>query len=264
MAVLLFVIGAIFAVRWRQRRSAAIGYLSLTYFVYVFGALFAGYGHIIYTSYWSLILMDSLFPPALTYALTGYFIPFGFVAILFSTFNNLATWLVYHVWGYTMLLIYQWSASLIAAAIGHLFIFLFTLSAFKEVKAKYVAPYGVFIGAVIFVLIANTNITINWFLAFGVGLVTQGLLIYYSIKAMRLTDSKLYKRGFLLVSLTAVLFILFFGCYLIDSILGGWTIFLFIGWTLVLISAIPTYVGYVLPDWFRRRYEKPKPKPKSK
>lgn len=63
MAVLLFVIGAIFAVRWRQRRSAAIGYLSLTYFVYVFGALFAGYGHIIYTSYWSLILMDSLFPP---------------------------------------------------------------------------------------------------------------------------------------------------------------------------------------------------------
>ncbi|MEX2752387.1 MAG: hypothetical protein Q6366_010945 [Candidatus Freyarchaeota archaeon] len=87
------------------------------------------------------------------------------------------------------------------------------------------------------------------------GLVTQGLLIYYSIKAMRITDSKVYKRGFLLVSFTAVLFITFFLSYLLDSLLGGWTIFLFVGWTLVMISATPTYIGYILPDWFRKRYE---------
>jgi hypothetical protein len=230
--------------------------------VYVFGALFAAYGHIIYTGYWSLILMDSLFPALPTYLLTGDLIPFGLVAISFTTFSNLVTWIILQSWSYPIFLIYQWSASLIAAAIGHLFIFLFTLSAFKEVKAKYVAPYGVFIGVVIFLLLVNTNITINWFFAFALGLVTQGILIYYSIKAMRLTDSKLYKRGFLLISFTAVLFILFFASYLLDSILGGWTIFLFVGWTLALISAIPTYVGYLLPDWFRRRYEKPKEKRK--
>ena len=226
--------------------------------MFIFGTLFAACGHIIYTKYWGLILLDYAWVP---YLLTGYVIPLD-IPRIFSIFDPTTLSIVLHVEGYPKTLIYQWSASLIFAAIGHLFIYLFTLSAFKEVNKKYVAPYAVFISAVIFVLLVNLNITINWVLAFAVGLVTQGLLIYYSIRAMRLTDSKLYKRGFLLVSFTAVLFILFLGCYLLDSLLGGWTIFLFVGWTLILISAVPTYVGYVLPDWFRKRYEKPKQKSK--
>jgi hypothetical protein len=262
ITVLLFVIGVVFTIRWREKRSPAIKYFALTYFSYLFGALFAAYGHTIYTQYWSIILMDSFFPPLPTYLLTGYFIPFGLVAITFTTFSNLVTWIVYQTVSYPIFLIFQWSISLIAAMVGHLFLFLFTLSAFKEVKAKYVAPYVVLIAAVIFVLVVNMNITLNWLLAFAVGLVTQGLLIYYATKAMRLTESKLYKRGFLLVSFTAVLFILFFASYLVDSLLGGWTIFLFVGWTLALISAVPTYVGYLLPGWFRRIYEKPKEKRK--
>ena len=196
----------------------------------------------------------------LIYLVTGYFIPFGLVAMVFTTFNNMVTWIVFSMESYPIFLIFQWSASLMAGVVGHLFIYLFVLSAFKEVKRKFVAPYAVFIGAVIVVLIVNGAVTINWFLAFTVGLVTQSLLIYYSIKAMRLTDSKLYKRGFQLMSLTAVIFILFFASYLIDNLLGGWTIFLFVGWTLALTSAVPTYIGYVLPDWFRKRYEKPKQK----
>nr|MDO8080796.1 hypothetical protein [Candidatus Freyarchaeota archaeon] len=258
IAVLLLVIGVIFAVRWREKRSAALKYLALTYFVFIFGALFAAYGHTIYTKYWGLMILDYAWVP---YLLTGYIIPLNIPRAILI-FDPTVLSIVLHFEGYPTTLVYQWSASLIAAAIGHLFIYLFTLSAFKEVKRKYVAPYAIFIGAVIFVLIVNLYITINWFLAFTVGLVTQGTLIYYAIKAMRLTESKLYKRGFLLISFTAVIFILFFGCYLVDSLLGGWTIFLFVGWTLVLISAIPTYVGYVLPDWFRRRYEKPKQKAK--
>jgi hypothetical protein len=227
--------------------------------MFIFGTLFAAYGHIIYTKYWGLLLLDYAWIP---YLLTGYIIPIN-IPRIFNIFDPTTLSIVLHVEGYPTTLVYQWSASLIFAAIGHLFIYLFTLSAFKEVKRKYVAPYAIFIGAVIFVLLVNLNITINWGLAFTVGLVTQGLLIYYSIKAMRLTESKLYKRGFLLVSFTAVLFILFFACYLLDSLLGGWTIFLFVGWTLVLISAIPTYIGYVLPEWFRRRYEKPKERKKQ-
>jgi hypothetical protein len=251
MAVLLLAFGVVFAVRYRERKRAAIKYLALTYIMFTFGALFAAYGHLIYTKYWSLILMDYLLPSILT----GYFVPFEFGRI-FLIFDWLNTQLVYNLEGYFLLLVYQWSASLIAAAIGHLFIYLFTLEAFKEVKRKYVAPYIIFLGVVISSLLINIeNITTNWALAFALGLVTQGLLIYYAIKAMRLTDSKLYKRGFLLVSFTAVLFILFFASYLIDSVTGGWTIFLFVGWTLALISAVPTYIGYLLPDWFRRRYE---------
>lgn len=250
MAVLLFAFGVVFAVRYRERKRAAIKYLALTYIMFTFGALFAAYGHLIYTKYWALILMDYLLP----YMLTGFFVPFelGRIVLLF---DRITLTLVYYLEGYPLFLVYQWSAALIAAMIGHLFIFLFTLEAFKEVKKRYVAPYIVFLGVVIAFLLGNEYITFNWFLAFVLGLITQGLLIYYAIKAMRITDSKLYKRGFLLVSFTAVLFILFFLSYLIDSVTGGWSIFLFVGWTLALVSAVPTYIGYLLPDWFRRRYE---------
>ncbi len=251
MAVLLLAFSIIFAVRYRQKQRKAIRYLSLTYLMFTFGALFAAYGHLIYTKYWGLILMDYTLVPFL---LTGYFIPLDFVRPVLL-FDQLTLSLVLHAEGYPIFLVYQWSAALIAAAIGHLFIYLFTLEAFKEVKRKYVVPYLIFLGVVIAFLIGNINITFNWFLAFTLGLVTQGLLIYYAIKAMRLTDSKVYKRGFLLVSFTALLFILFFMSYLVDSLIGGWTIFLFVGWTLALISAVPTYIGYILPDWFRKRYE---------
>ncbi|MEM3586857.1 MAG: hypothetical protein QXO71_05980, partial [Candidatus Jordarchaeaceae archaeon] len=219
MAVLLLIIGIIFTVRWREKQSAALKYLALTYFMFIFGTLFAAYGHIIYTKYWFLLWLDYTWIP---YLLTGYVIPIDIPRII-TIFDRTTLSIVINFEGYLTTLIYQWSASLIFAAIGHLFIYLFTLSAFKEVNRKYVIPYAVFIGAVILILMVNLNITINWMLAFTVGLVTQGILIYYSIKAMRLTESKLYKRGFLLVSFTAVLFVLFFGCYLLDSLLGGWT-----------------------------------------
>ena len=250
IAVLLLTFAGIFAMRYWAKQRTAVKYLSLTYLMFTFGALFAAYGHLIYTKYWSLLLMDYLLP----FLLTGYFVPFE-VGRIFLVFDQLTTSLVIHVEGYPVFLIYQWSASLIAAGIGHLFLYLFTLEAFKEVDKKYVIPYLIFLGVVITVLIVNIYITLNWFLVFILGLVTQGILAYYAIKAMRLTESKLYKRGFLLVSLTSVLFVLFFASYLIDSFLGGWTIFLFVGWTMALISAVPAYVGYVLPDWFRRRYQ---------
>ncbi|MGQ9722475.1 MAG: hypothetical protein ACUVXA_14275 [Candidatus Jordarchaeum sp.] len=252
MAVLLFGFSIIFAVRYRQRQRKAIKYLSLTYLMFTFGALFAAYGHLVYTKYWFLILMDYAIVP---YLLTGYFIPIGPQRMLLL-FDQFTFQLVLYLEGYFITLVYQWSAALIAAMIGHLFIFLFTLEAFKEVKRKYIVPYLVLLAIVLASLLFNIqSITINWALAFMLGLITQGLLSYYAIKAMRLTDSKLYKRGFLLVSITAVLFILFFLSYLIDSVTGGWTIFLFVGWTLALVSAVPTYIGYLMPDWFRRRYE---------
>lgn len=251
MAILLLGFSVLFAQRYREKQRKAIKYLALTYFMFTLGALMAAYGHLIYTKYWGLILMDYTIIP---YLLTGYPIPLDMQRVLLI-FDQTTTSIILHFEGYPTLLVYQWSAALIPAAIGHLFIYLFTLEAFKEVKIKYVVPYLIFMGVVIAFLIGNIYITINWFLIFMLGLVTQGLLIYYSIKAMRITDSKVYKRGFLLVSFTAVLFILFFLSYLLDSVLGGWTIFLFVGWTLVMISATPTYIGYILPDWFRKRYE---------
>ncbi|MHA1603757.1 MAG: hypothetical protein ACTSWF_03770, partial [Candidatus Freyarchaeota archaeon] len=60
MAVLLLTFAGIFAMRYWAKQRTAVKYLSLTYLMFTFGALFAAYGHLIYTKYWSLLLMDYL------------------------------------------------------------------------------------------------------------------------------------------------------------------------------------------------------------
>jgi hypothetical protein len=56
-----------------------------------------------------------------------------------------------------------------------------------------------------------------------------------------------------MIALTSVFLALFFLFFFIEAVLTeGWSIYVPIGWTMGLIASICAYIGYVLPNWFRR------------
>ncbi len=90
--------------------------------------------------------------------------------------------------------------------------------------------------------------------------VTYSTLIMTSRREAKLGDTKLFRTGFILISYYGVSYLMVFVFFVADLIYGtargqGYTIFYYLGWTSAAISVGLGYLGYIMPEWFRRRLE---------
>ncbi|RMG28593.1 MAG: hypothetical protein D6732_18785 [Methanobacteriota archaeon] len=86
--------------------------------------------------------------------------------------------------------------------------------------------------------------------------ITYGLLIKSSFQVSKKTSDRLGRIGLRLIGLFGlgvILTFVFFALDLITGVItgGGYTIFYYLAWIVVAISAIVAYLGYVMPSWFK-------------
>lgn len=87
---------------------------------------------------------------------------------------------------------------------------------------------------------------------------TYGALARSAIKVSRKTADRIGKIGLRLIGLFGIGVIftfVFFALDLITGVLtgGGYTVFYYLAWMVVGISGIVAYLGYIMPDWFKKR-----------
>ncbi len=88
------------------------------------------------------------------------------------------------------------------------------------------------------------------------GIICYGLVFYFAFKASRREKDVLRKRCAEAISIYGIVHISAM-CFLIfDPLLAkdfsDYTIFYFIGWTMLIIACIIAYIGYIQPWWFKK------------
>ena len=83
------------------------------------------------------------------------------------------------------------------------------------------------------------------------------ILAWLSLKERKKTKEKISRTGFLLISLYGTFILLLFLSFGIDlaivSATGkGYSIFYYLSWFFALAGLVSGYLGYIMPDWFRR------------
>ncbi|MHA1341347.1 MAG: hypothetical protein ACTSRZ_14955 [Promethearchaeota archaeon] len=84
-------------------------------------------------------------------------------------------------------------------------------------------------------------------------------------KSYKRVEDVLYRVAFQLILGFILTLIMFYLCLVLDAIVQmitykGYSPFIFIGWSLVAVGSAMGYIGFLLPEWFKRIFEKPKPK----
>ncbi|MHA1207971.1 MAG: hypothetical protein ACTSSA_04230 [Candidatus Freyarchaeota archaeon] len=239
--LVLFVSANILWRFWRMRRIALL-YLALVFILFSFAVFFTAWSHSYHLSLYPLLLQD--------YMYNGYMVFFRVQGQLYA---KLTDWMVITMQGGLTGLIYIFAFSIALAELGNLFLFAFSIEAFLEEKRKWMALYALVFAPSFALTLVSFNVSLNFVLALVTGLITYIPLAYLSIKAMRMTEQRVYRYGFLMITLTAVFLSLFFVFLFVESALTeGWSIFIPIAWTMGLFAGISAYIGYVLPNWFRK------------
>jgi hypothetical protein len=87
-------------------------------------------------------------------------------------------------------------------------------------------------------------------------------IIRHSRREAKNTDEKVAKTGYKLISYfsaTVVVILIFF---IIDLLWGtargyGYTVFYYLAWILVVFTGIFGFLGFIMPEWFKKRIENP-------
>ncbi len=87
---------------------------------------------------------------------------------------------------------------------------------------------------------------------------TYSSLIIVSRNEAKNATTKLMKTGFKLISYYGIGYLLVFVFFIADLFYGtargkGYTIFYYLGWTSAAVAIIFAYLGYIMPDWFRKK-----------
>ncbi len=83
------------------------------------------------------------------------------------------------------------------------------------------------------------------------------LLIRDAWKLSHKMDTKLAKVSILLIAISPILLLLCFAFFFIDRMMGGdFTPFYIPAWGFALTSVVTAYIGYLQPEWFKKRMEK--------
>lgn len=85
-------------------------------------------------------------------------------------------------------------------------------------------------------------------------------MISAAIRSSKKDVSLKVRRGFQLIASFGLFLMLAFSFFLMDFLWGqlfGWwySPWLYIGWTSAAVGAIVAYLGYVMPDWLKKRWE---------
>nr|MDO8082936.1 hypothetical protein [Candidatus Freyarchaeota archaeon] len=242
ITILMIVVIATILWRFAKKRSAALLYLALFFILFTLGVYFAYESHRYQLSMYIIIIQD--------YMLNGIFMFFNVHPSLYATIaNSLTTALG----GYLIGSILTLTFSVTLAELGCLFLFAFTLKAFLERKRKWMLVYSLIFVPTFILTLTSLNRTSDSMLALIIGLITCIPLAYLSIKASGLTKKKAFRYGFLMIAATTVFLILFFAFNFVEGVVAREaSIFMPIAWTMGLLASITAYIGYVLPNWFRR------------
>jgi len=112
------------------------------------------------------------------------------------------------------------------------------------------------------VQIALTGIIIDQLIYLIFHLLLAMTLYIYMIRAAILSSKKevtlKVRRGFQLIALFGLCLLLAFIFFVIDFVLGSsYSPFVYVGWTSAAVGAILAYLGYIMPDWLKKRWEEP-------
>lgn len=160
------------------------------------------------------------------------------------------------------------------SAYGNILLALFFLRIYQK---EHVIPI-VIIYAIL--NIVNTSLLIYSSVQISIGIATDQLiylifhlilaltLYIYMIRAAILSSNKevtlKVRRGFQLIALFGLCLLLTFVFFVIDFILGAqYSPFVYVGWTSAAVGAILAYLGYIMPDWLKKRWEEPEIQEKS-
>ncbi len=236
---LVLIVAIVVFRKWRERRTIATLYLSIALFFIAFAA-FA-----VFTGLFSWLIS---------------WISAGYTTVNSPNYYNFSLPL-----GYCLVLPYS------------IFLVLFTIHIFLDKNEKKVIPFligGVIIGILLFLPTnywgmdpeptdpASRRVLISGlFLLFNT--VVYILLAYFAFREAGRSEQELSRKGFLAIAFGFIANIMVFVFFLLDSILillnpgsPGYSIFIWLGWATAIVVSFLFYLGYILPSWFRKRYEK--------
>jgi hypothetical protein len=236
----VFLIAIVIFQKWRVRRTVATLYLSIALFSISFAALFVFSG------------------------LASWF--FSWIAGGYSPTTKSPTYYEISLpLGYATVILYD------------IFIVLFAIEIFFNKNIKKVIPF-VIAGVVIAILLflptnywgVNPELTdpaSTRIIATGLFLLYNAiiciLLSYFAFRESSRTEQKEYRVGFQAIAFGFIANLMVFVFFLLDSVLimlnptsPGYSMFISIGWIMAFITAFLFYLGYILPAWFRKWFEK--------
>ncbi len=217
-------------------------YLALTFTLFPLAAFFVALNHSHHLLLYPIYLQE--------YIYNGIILDYRHPLQIYTRLLN---YLVIYTQDYLTASIYTFAFPFVLAELGNLFLYAFTLETFLEKKTKWGIMYLVIFIPIFIITLLTFELPTNFMLALIIGLITYVPLIYLALRAFRLTTEKVYRYGFTLIIMTSVFLSLFFVFYFVDGTLTqGWSIFEPIAWTMGLLASISAYIGYVLPEWFRR------------
>ena len=238
-AIIVTILGIIILIRWADRRTRPTLYLSLALFS-IAAAVFIAFSG----------LMSWFFT----------WIGNGMGSVLSPDFYSLSLPL-----GYSFVVAYD------------VFLFLFTIHIFSDKNEKKVLPIAI-VGVILIGLLFLPNnywgtnqgagdlpsirtVTLALFLVYN--MILYVILTYYAFSEAKQADNKVTKRAFQAIAggqiLNIVVFIMFLGdaiIILLDPASPGYSFFIYLAWLSALLATFLFYLGYILPDWFKKLIEK--------
>jgi hypothetical protein len=145
-------------------------------------------------------------------------------------------------------------------AVTSVFIFAFVNEIFLDGKKPLLLLYGILNGVTIGMILTTTGLdpgtydAIFPFVVYHVilSLIPNGLLIYFGFKEASAQEEKVPKAGFTLIGLFGVLSIMVFVFFAIDVQWKTYSPAYYAGWITAGITTLCGYIGYIMPDWFKR------------
>jgi hypothetical protein len=242
IGVLFFAVSAYFLLRFSAKRGAAIFHLFAGYVLYGLAVVTTAYGYYQHVEYFGLLIMD-LFP--VMYIASQ-------VSRIFY-FEELTGILLQYFVSYVARLFFKWNISMMIVTLTDFFLFAFAVETFIQ-KRKYLVPFGIASAAIIVFLTLFWDPLINWATVMILSLVTYFILAYLSIRAMKLATMRSYKYGLGLIASSNIFLSLFFVFMSVDRLIGRWTPFLFLAWTILFAASLVTFIGYTMPPWFKKLF----------
>lgn len=244
LTILMLFVSANFIMRFWKVRKIPMIYLALTFILFALGVFFVALSHSDHFAIYPILLQDYMF--------NGHVVFFRIQGHLYANFTD---WVIILFQGWLKGSVYIFALSIALAELGNLFLFAFSLEAFlkKKKKKKWMIIYSLIFAPLFILTLVSFNVTLNFILALIIGLMTYIPLIYLALRAYMMADQKVFRYGFLMIAATSVFLSLFFVFLFIEAAFTeGWSIFVPIGYTMGLLASISAYIGYVLPNWFRR------------
>ncbi len=184
------------------------------------------------------------------YILYGVFVSFN---VRQSFYATIANWTIIASQGYLIGSIITLRLSIVLADLGCFFLFTFTLKAFLDKKKKWMLLYPLFFVPGLILTLPSLDRTLTSMPALMIGLVSCIPLAYLAIRASRLTKTKVYRYGFQMIALSTVFLVLFFLFNFAEgAVIREFSILMPLAWTMALVSSVSAYIGYILPNWFRK------------